>query len=477
MHIMDKEIIGITCNSKKVKKGFVFVAIKGQNINGNNFIDEAINNGAIIIYTEENIENKTIPIIKVRNSRIKLAELLNEFYNYPTKKLSIIGVTGTNGKTTTTHLIESIFKSSHMKTALIGSLGIRVKGEYRHIDMTTPDSENLYKIFFELNKIGTEVVVMEVSSHALKLYRTYGVEFDVAIHTNIDIDHLDFHKTFEDYLNSKKMLFDSLGKNKLAIINTDDENAVRILEGNNKVLTISYGLNSKSTITASSINVNQSLSFSVCIQRTINSINGKNYEPQEFNISMNISGLYNVYNSLAAISCALYYGIDIDTIKDGLKEIKSISRRFEKIYENDYTVIDDFCHNPLSYQATFDRIKSLNYNKIIIVNAIRGNRGIEINKENASVLVSWYELLNKPKIIISLSEDTVKDKDKVKSNELKLYENILDENKTHYEVHNELYFSIKKAISYVEKGDIILLLGSQGMDKGKQIFKKIVEAS
>lgn len=475
MHIMDKEIMGITCNSKKVKKGFVFVAIKGRKLDGNNYINEAIKNGAIIIYTEDNIKNKNIPIIKVENSRIKLAELLNEFYDYPTKELFIIGVTGTNGKTTTTHLIESIFKKSHIKTSLIGSLGIKTQAEYKHISMTTPDSEDLYKIFFELNKIGTQVVVMEVSSHALKLYRTYGIEFNIAIHTNIDIDHLDFHKTFEDYLNSKKMLFDSLGENKLAIINTDDENAVKILEGNNKVLTISYGLNSKSTITASSININENLNFSVCIQRTINSINGKSYEPQEFNISMNISGLYNVYNSLAAISCALYYGLDINAIKEGLKEIKSISRRFEKIYDGDYIVIDDFCHNPSSYQSNFDRIKSLNYNKIIIVNSIRGNRGSDINKENAVVLASWYELLNKPKIIISLSEDVVDEDNKVKNEEIKQFENILKEYKVPYEIHKDLYHSIQKSISYVEKGDIILLLGSQGMDKGNIIFKKIAE--
>jgi len=188
MHIMNRKILGITCNSKKVKKDFIFVAICGQQFDGNDYIDEAIKNGAAIIYTENDIKNKEVPIIKVENSRIKLAELLNEFYGYPTEDMKIIGVTGTNGKTTTTHIIDNIFKEANKKTALIGSLGLKIDDEYTNINMTTPDAENLYEILFRLKNQNIEFVIMEVSSHALKLYRTYGVNFDVAILTNIDID-------------------------------------------------------------------------------------------------------------------------------------------------------------------------------------------------------------------------------------------------------------------------------------------------
>lgn len=477
MHIMNMEIFGITCNSKKVKKGFIFVAICGQKFDGNDYIDEAINNGAVIIYTEKDIKNKEIPVIRVENSRIKLAELLNKFYDYPTDDMTIIGVTGTNGKTTTTHLIDDIFKKANKKTALIGSLGLKINDEYTDINMTTPDSENLYEILFRLRKQNIEVVIMEVSSHALKLYRTHGINFDVAILTNIDIDHMDFHNSFQDYLNSKKRLFNSLDKNKLAIINIDDNNSKKILEGNNHVLTIAYGLNSKSSITASSIQMDENLSFTVCIQRSIISDKGNEYEPQEFNVFMNISGIYNVYNSLAAISCALYYDIDINIIRKSLSNIKNISRRFEKIHDSNFIVIDDFCHNPASYQAVLDRVRSLKYNKIIIVNAIRGSRGIKINKENAYVLASWYELFNNPKIIVTLSDDVVDINDKVNEDEINQYKYIFRDYEVEYELYDSLYFSIKKAINYADEDDIILLLGSQGMNKGKEIFKQIVEIS
>ncbi|MBS4535943.1 hypothetical protein GOQ29_10000 [Clostridium sp. D2Q-14] len=315
MYINDKKIKGITCNSKKVNDGYVFVAIEGKKIDGNDFIDEAIDNGAIIIFTNKDIYNKRIPIVKVKEPRKKLAKLLNEFYEYPTKGLIIIGVTGTNGKTTTTYLIERLFKNAGYKTALIGTLGVKIN-----------DVETLYELFSELKKIDIKVIILEVSSHALKFDMTYGVDFDAAIHTNIEVDHLDLHKSFDDYLNTRKILFDSLRRNRLAVINIDDENGTKLLDGNKNALTITYGLNSKSSVTASSINIQENLSFSVCIQRSIFTIEEKEYFSQEFNISTKLSELYNVYNSLAAISCALYFDIDIDIIQNSFKEIEGIPR-------------------------------------------------------------------------------------------------------------------------------------------------------
>lgn len=475
MYIMNNKIKGVTCNSKKVKDGFIFVAIEGEKVDGNDYIDEAINNGAVIIYTSKDIAEKKVPVLKVPYPRKELAKLLNQFYGYPTENLKIIGVTGTNGKTTTTHMIEKIFKKAGYKTALIGTLGIKTDDNYIPSKLTTPDSEYLYEQFCKFKENGIEVAIMEVSSHGLKFYRTYGVDFDVAIHTNIDMDHLDFHKSFEDYLKSKKRLFDSLRRNRLAIINIDDENATKLLEGNRNALTISYGLNTKATITASSINIQEGLNFSVCIQRSIATVSGREYDSQEFNISTRLSGLYNVYNSLAAISCSLYYGIEIDIIQEAFKEVEGVSRRFEKIYNKNFTVIDDFCHNPASYQAVLDTVRSINYDNLIIVNALRGSRGIKINSYNAEVLSAWYNTLDYPKIILSLGEDVVSQKDKVKKEELEEYSSVFERNNIEYEVYNNLTDSIKRAINEVSSGDIILLLGPQGMNNGKEIFYDLIK--
>jgi len=206
MKINDIFIRGITCDSRKVEMGYAFVAINGEYYDGNEFIDIAIKNGAVIIYTERDIENKQVPVIKVDNARMKLSELLNIFYDYPSEKIKLIGVTGTNGKTSTTHIIEEIFQKAGYRTGLIGTVGIKYQHQLLAPSLTTPEPEVLYNILNKMVMDGVEVVIMEVSSHGLKFYRTHGLDFDVAIHTNIEKDHMNIHKTLEDYIETKKML-------------------------------------------------------------------------------------------------------------------------------------------------------------------------------------------------------------------------------------------------------------------------------
>ncbi|MTI65133.1 MAG: UDP-N-acetylmuramoyl-L-alanyl-D-glutamate--2,6-diaminopimelate ligase [Firmicutes bacterium] len=475
MKIDGINIKGITSDSRKIKEGYAFVAIEGYKFDGNNFIKQAIKKGAAIVYTEKNISSEKVKIIKVINARKKLAELLNIFYDYPSEKLHLIGVTGTNGKTTTSHIVDEIFSYSGFKTGLIGTMGIKYKDVYKESKLTTPDPETLFKTLNDFVNNGIEFVTMEVSSHALNFFRTYGLEFDVAIHTNIEKDHINLHKTFEKYVETKKTLFDSLNRNKLAIINIDDKNGIELIKNNDKALVITYGLNKKASITASTLQSNNNISFNLCIQRGITTYNGIEIEPFEFKLYLNLLGKHNIYNTLAAVSAALYFGIDIDIIRKSLEGFTGISRRLEKIYDNDFLVIDDFCHNPSSYAAVLETIQSLKYNKIIMVNSIRGNRGIEINEDNVKEICSWIPMLGETKVILSLSEDTVTNKDTVSKEELKIYEKILTEKKIQYKVFNTLTNSIKEALKQVNKDDIILLLGAQGMNDGRIILKEFLK--
>mgnify|MGYP006280612997 CR=1 FL=1 len=475
MIIEGRKVTGITCNSKKVQKGYVFVAIEGLKVDGNKYIDEAISKGASVIFTEKDVQKDNIPIIKVKDARKKLALLLKEYYDNPTEKLFVIGVTGTNGKTTTVHLLDSIFNKAGISTALIGTLGIKIGNKYIKNNLTTPDAEYLYELFDEFVNKKVKVVIMEVSSHALKFSRTYGIEYDIAIHTNIEIDHMDIHDSFTEYVNTKKILFDSLKRNKLAIINTDDDNSSNLLEGNDRVLTITYGLNSKASVTASSISETDKISFNICIQRSITTLSYNEIEPSEFKINTNLIGIHNIYNSLAAISASLFYGINIEDIQDALIDFKGVPRRLEFIYDGDFTVIDDFCHNPSSYQAVLDTVRSLNYNNLIIVNSIRGNRGKDINYRNAEVLASWYSTLNNPSIILSLGNDVVKDKDKVTNEESNAYRKIFNKEEVRYEEYSNLKDSIRAAVKKALKNDMILLIGPQGMNSGKEILYEVLE--
>ncbi|SCG82619.1 UDP-N-acetylmuramyl-tripeptide synthetase [Proteiniborus sp. DW1] len=474
MKIDGVDITGVTCDSSKVKKGFAFVAIKGIRKDGNQYINDVIKRGASIIYTEDDIKSDLIPVIKVQNSRKKLAELLDMYYDYPSKKLILVGITGTNGKTTTSYILDHILKSTGIKTGVIGTLGIKIGERHIPTNLTTPEPEVLFYQLKEMVKEDVQVAIIEVSSHGLKLERVYGLDFDMAIHTNIGYDHVNFHKTKTDYIKSKKILFDSLKKNGISIINIDDKDGLKLIEGNTNTLVVSYGLNPKSSITASSLMFQDTISFNLCIQRGLTSLNSLEVEPMEIPISMKLLGRHNVYNSLAAICGALCIGIEPHVIAKLLSNFTGVDRRLSLIYNKDYLIIDDFCHNPQGYEVIFETIQSLNFNRLIIVNSIRGNRGVQINRKNAKVLGSWCNTMNNMRLILTLSKDTTGVADKVKKSEVLAYRSILDNIGVEYTINDNLKDALIEALKIAEKNDLILLLGAQGMDQGKEIIKNIL---
>lgn len=474
MKIDGIDITGVTCDSRKVKEGFAFIAIKGSRKDGNQYIPEAIRKGASIIYTENFNKIYGVPVIKAEDSRKKLAELLNKYFDYPSKKLILVGITGTNGKTTTSYILEHILKSAGFRTGVIGTLGIKYGEKHIPTKLTTPEPETL---FYEINEMvnqNVEVAIMEVSSHGLKLARVYGLDFDIAIHTNIGIDHMNFHKTKSDYIKSKKTLFDSLKVNGISIINLDDKEGLKLIEGNTNTLALTYGLNSKSSITASSLKLQEIINFNLCIQRGLTSINNVEIEPMEVPISINLIGRHNIYNSLAAISGALCFGIQANTIAESISKFSGLDRRLSIVYNKDCLIIDDFCHNPQGYEVVFEAIQSIDFNKLIIVNAIRGNRGVQINRNNAKVLASWCDTIKNAKIFLTLSRDTTIEEDRVREAEVLVYKKILDEMGNNYIINEKLEESLQGALKIAEKNDLILLLGAQGMDEGKRLVRSML---
>ncbi len=231
MNLNDIEISGIAYDSRKVKPGDIFVAIPGLKFDGADFIPQAIECGAKIIVTEKDVKfPEDIRIIKVDNARRALAELSARFYDYPSRKLKLIGITGTNGKTTIAYLIESILKESGIKAGMIGTVEAKIAGRTIPSTLTTPESLELQGLLARMVKEGVTHVVMEVSSHALAQERVHGLEFDIAIFTNLTHEHLDYHKTMEEYLAAKQKLFKMLKPQGLAMVNVDDPQSKKIIE-------------------------------------------------------------------------------------------------------------------------------------------------------------------------------------------------------------------------------------------------------
>lgn len=364
--LLDKEITGIEHNSKKIEKDNLFIALKGFSTDGHKFIKNAIDSGATAIVVEDDIEPiEELTIIKVLDSNDALAYFSGKFYSLPWKAMEMIGITGTNGKTTTSYILKDIFIENKKKVGLLGTIGAIIGDSHLPLLNTTPDALEIERNLEKMKQEKTEYSIMEVSSHALDLKRVRYIDFNIGIFTNLSPEHLDYHKDMDDYFKSKLKLFAKT--NKFNIINIDDPYGEIIIREKNKVPFITYGIDKRAHIRAS--NIKYSL-FETTF--TLNMFDRKE------EIILNLPGKFNLYNALAAISCSMTYGIDLETIKRSLKGIKTIKGRFEFVKnKKDLNIIIDFAHTPNGLKESLKTIRKSISGKLIVVFGAGGNRDKE----------------------------------------------------------------------------------------------------
>ncbi len=332
----DKEITGISYNSKKTKKNDLFICLTGEHVDGHEYAEEAVENGACICVVERML-NLDVPQIVVADTQQAIAQISDLFYASPSKKLNLIGVTGTNGKTTVTHLVQRLFEAENKKCALIGTLGNKMFSgdDYHDAKHTTPQAPELQGLFYDICERNIPNVVMEVSSHALAQHRVDYVEFNGAVLTNLTQDHLDFHITMQNYFKAKAKLFENLCLGDFAVINVDDEYAGRFLEAiEPSVKVYTYGINMPADLRAQNIVFDEKGASFTC------DIFGKKYD-----VKLVMNGMFSVYNVLAALSVAVAQGFDIENSIKTLESIKGVAGRFEVVV-NKPTVIVDYAHTP-----------------------------------------------------------------------------------------------------------------------------------
>jgi UDP-N-acetylmuramoylalanyl-D-glutamate--2,6-diaminopimelate ligase (EC 6.3.2.13) len=358
----DKEINTLQYNSKLVKSGDIFFCIRGYSVDGHQYAASAISNGAAVIVSEKTIETeKEVTLIKVKDSRKALALAAANFYNNPADKLKIIGITGTNGKTTSTYMIKAILEEAGYKVGLVGTI-MNIVGEERlHTERTTPESLELQQLFAYMVEKGVEYCVMEVSSHSLELDRVYGVRFKYGIFTNLTQDHLDFHKTFENYYNAKLKLFKNCD---YSIINIDDSYGARIDKDTDNIK-ITYGINNDVDFRADNILMNsRGANYSL------------SYKNAKYDVKVFIPGRYNIYNSLCAAAVCLSEGILGDKVIKGLEKVQ-VPGRCELVTKGrnlGFDIIIDYAHSPDGLENILNTAKEFTKGRLITVFGCGGNR-------------------------------------------------------------------------------------------------------
>jgi len=369
--ISRERITGIYYDSRKVTRNSVFVAIKGFKKDGHKFIFDAINKGAAAIVLEDEksfpddaITRQNAAKILVKDSRQALAELSNSFFEEPSKKIKLIGVTGTNGKTTTTYFLKSIFEIAGYKTGLVGTITNFIGDKEITSSLTTPESNDLNMLFHEMYSQGCKYAVMEVSSHSLVLKRVHKLSFSAGIFTNLTQDHLDFHTSFENYFNAKKILFDNLESSASAIYNMDDPGGNKIV-ADSKAKVYSYGRSETSDFKLMNIQFDlNGTSFKVM------------YKGQEYSAETKLIGDFNAYNACAAFSSAMLLGIAAEAVLRGIKNTKQVPGRFEVIGKDNKKVIVDYSHTPDSLEKALLAIRKIvkNDKPVYTVFGCGGNR-------------------------------------------------------------------------------------------------------
>ena len=437
---VDVDINKINYDSRKVENLDIFVCIKGYATDGHKYIDKAIENGAKVIVIQDSVEikDKNISVIKCVDTRKALALMGSNYYDNPSSKMKIIGITGTNGKTTTAFMIKEILEANNKKVGLIGTIANFIGNEKIHTERTTPESLELQELFSEMVDKGVEYCVMEVSSHSLELDRVYGVKFEIGIFTNLTRDHLDFHKTFENYYKAKFKLFERC---RIKVINIDDNYGKQVINDLNDLKAdkvYSFSVKEHSNFEAFDEEMgSREIKFKLNLEKNEQFI-------------LNIPGEYNIYNALGAIVACFKLGIPVEAIKNGIEKVV-VPGRCERVaneYKLPYEIIIDYAHTPDGLDNILKTAKAFTRGKLISLFGCGGDRD-KVKRPQMG------------KISIDLADITIITSDNPRSEEpMAIIKDIeVGLNKDKYIVIENRKEAIKKAINIANEGDVIVIAG------------------
>ena len=445
--ILGQKVSGITSNSKEVQPNFIFVAIQGINVDGNQFIKEALNKEAVCVITDSNDIEETDRIIKVENARKALTYLAANYYGNPEKHIKTIGITGTNGKTSTTLILKDILEADGKKVIQVGTLGVIPDITNLNLSLTTPDSISLFQILYHAVKEEFDYAILEVSSHALSQNRVDSIAFDAVGFTNLSLDHLDYHKSLENYFNDKKRLFNLIKDGNNPLVLSDSKYGEDICKDypNSKKISLK---NDQADYFCKAFSVNQD-----GITGTMVSDNCS------LEINSELKGRYNLENIILASSIALELGVQPSIVEKGINNCNYISGRHENISKPGFPdIIVDYGHTPDAYVNMLSSLKEIYPNKKIkVLFGAGGNRDQSKRTEMAKAVEQFatecYVVPDNPRFedINDINNDVVK-----------------GFSKDIYTIFDDREKGLLIALEHLDTDDILVIFG-----KGNEQFQEI----
>ena len=441
----DLEISEIKTDSNQVAKGSMFICLRGKDYDGHDFVKQAEKYGAVAVVTEKKIDTAITQIV-VKDTRIALSRLASKFYGSVDKKMKLIAVIGTNGKTTTAHLIKKTLEECGVKCGVIGTLGSFYLDKYIENNLTTPDPLELHKILFDMFESGVRTVVMEVSAHAIYFQKVYGIKFYCAVFTNFSQDHLDFFSDMENYKQAKLNFFKN-NFSRYIITNSDDEVGREIAIKFDKAIT--YGIDNPADVFA--IEIKESENYTEFVINLFDYI---------YRLKLNLIGNFNVYNALAAGSTVALLGIKPELALLSLEGVKSVSGRLERVYNGDYKVYIDYAHTPDGLKEVLSSLSKNKSGKLICVFGCGGNRDVGKRALMGSVSAEYSDFT------IITSDNPRFEEPMFIINEIE--RGVLKKSKNYVAIEDRAE-AIKYAIDVAKIGDVILIAG-----KGAESYQEVL---
>ena len=445
---LDGSITSVTDDSRSVSSGSLFVAVKGERVDGHKYVGQAIKAGAAAIVGQDSVERASVPFVQVTDSRKALGLIGSRFYGDPSAQLAMIGVTGTNGKTTTTYLCKALLENIGRRVGLIGTVAYQIGAETIPASHTTPGAVELQQLLARMNEARLDSVVMEVSSHALAMDRTAGCEYDVAVFTNLTQDHLDYHRTMEEYFQAKLRLFTGLGQGKKtrqrAIVNMDDPRGVYVRAAC-RVPVWGYALNVSADLMAENVRL---------------SMNGSTFTAATpagtFTVESRLVGEHNVYNLLGAIGVALHGGATCDQVREAVARVHNVPGRFERVSAGqDFTVVVDYAHTEDALVRLLTAARTLKTERIITLFGCGGDRDRGKRPKMGRAAVEFSD-------VVILTSDNPRTEDPLailREVEAGVCEALQRRPSVQYHMVADRREAIRTAVGLARPGDILLIAG------------------
>ena len=446
---LDTEIGALSINSRERVKNGLFFCIEGAKFDAHQFASQALANGCTALIVSHFVDEIAVPQVLVENVRSAMAYIAGAFFGHPARQLRLIGVSGTKGKTTTSYLVKAILEQAGIHMGLIGTTGNMICQEHIKSNLTTPDPIDLHRCFRQMVDAGVQAVSMEVSAHAIDMHRLDGLTFEAACYTNFSQDHLDYFQTMENYFQTKKSFF-LHGQVINAALNADEETTPRILD-ELKIPYLTFGISANADLFARDIEISENgVNFSIQLRGV-----------EEMDVHMQMTGMFNVYNALAAASLAMIVGIDREAIREGLRSVHAVPGRIEMLDTGTpYKVILDYSHSPDALENILSTVRMFTKKRVIVLFGCGGDRDHgkrpimgEIGGRMAdfSILTSDNPRTENPDVILEAIEDGMK----------------LTKGK--YTIIENRREAIRYALKMGREGDVIILAG-----KGHETYQDVM---